>query len=739
MLQLLENTSAFSLQPSAWRASGAGTLSRSFLVAFFVMVFTFVSCSETPPGTPHDGGHEGYLTWLEDFDDILSLADGDLSVKYLAPLDPGSNPPPLDHSCVFQDMHLAQWHLEFLAGFDAWSWIEYEDYLSFVLRAETRRFWGGSVTLWPEAVHPDTGQRGLVSFSVYAEETLGNELTLSDVVQVYGILTGCMAIPSERLVFVAEGPAQRAFLREHSDELAAAGIFATEAAALAGDSEIEIYSQGTGYGSLVIVPEGQPLVDYGPRDIVVVESAPNDIGIVSGLITSQPQSLHSHVNLRLGEKDIPNVRMAGALESPFLLGLEGRLIRMVATEDELEIDPASPEEAEAWWAAHQPSVGQPQADLSVTEIATFETLGSDDADAYGVKAANLAELAANFGPDHAQTGLAIPFSAYLSHVEANGIDVMIEAFLEDPRRYTDLEHRRDRLDDIRDAIRDAPVDPGLAAALEARIRAWLGEAAETTKLRFRSSTNVEDLDELTGAGLYDSRSGCLGDDLDGDDLGPSRCLSDEEADFLRDQLGARRAELADHPERTWLGGIISDLESDLTEEKPIARALTRVWRSLWNDRAWEEREYYGIDHRLAFMAIAVNPAFVLEQINAVVITNLSPDDRLPLYRVVSQVGHQSVVRPDDAMAIAEVRTVRRGADDEPLEDALLIASSFSPEGSLWDEATFAELLRLIFDVQDHFAQAVYEDESIRLDLEIKLTREGQVVVKQARPYVSGAP
>src|SRR5205085_1451619 len=43
----------------------------------------------------------------------------------------------------------------------------------------------------------------------------------------------------------------------------------------------------------------------------------------------------------------------------------------------------------------------------------------------------------------------------------------------------------------------------------------------TIKIRFRSSTNVEDSENFTGAGLYDSYSGCLADDRDGDTTGPS--------------------------------------------------------------------------------------------------------------------------------------------------------------------------------------------------------------------------
>ncbi len=47
------------------------------------------------------------------------------------------------------------------------------------------------------------------------------------------------------------------------------------------------------------------------------------------------------------------------------------------------------------------------------------------------------------------------------------------------------------------------------------------------RLRFRSSTNVEDSADYTGAGLYESFSGCPGDDFDGDAGGPSRCDCNE--------------------------------------------------------------------------------------------------------------------------------------------------------------------------------------------------------------------
>ena len=65
---------------------------------------------------------------------------------------------------------------------------------------------------------------------------------------------------------------------------------------------------------------------------------------------------------------------------------------------------------------------------------------------------------------------------------------------------------------------------------------------------------------------------------------------------------------------------------------------------------------------------------------------------------------------------------------------MLTRSSLSPE-PLWTDARLGELARLMFIVQDHFGQKVYpEATNLSLDLEIKVTHEGQVVIKQARPY-----
>ena len=299
---------------------------------------------------------------------------------------------------------------------------------------------------------------------------------------------------------------------------------------------------------------------------------------------------------------------------------------------------------------------------------------------------------------------------------------------------TDTATRRRGLKQLRDAIEAAPLPPGLIDRLASAARAAFGEGYAGTPTRFRSSSNAEDGELVSGAGLHDSARGCFADDSDGDDLGPSACLSAEEAAWLRRELDRRRAEAAAFPQRIWLAELIDDLDSDLTKERTVARALRKVYASLWNERAFEEREYWSMDHRQAFMGVAVNPSFVLEQMDAVAVTNVPVAGAAPIYRVVTQRDGQPVVRPPDPTLVAETLTFHRGPGDMPTDVQLLTRSSLSPD-PLWGDARLGELARLMFAVQDHFGQKVYpEATNLSLDLEIKLTREGQVVIKQARPY-----
>ncbi|MCA9563315.1 MAG: hypothetical protein KC561_07490 [Myxococcales bacterium] len=680
-----------------------------------------------------------YRTSAAEFRDWAELlVPGDNGVKFLLPVDGAEVRQPITEACYFQNMNVFEWHILFLHSFPELATLSFQAYTQLVLSSE-RIWWGGEVSSWPGTPNPIGGEPGIFGFTIYTQAQGGLSLSVEGLQEVRDQLAECLPFAGDSLVWIAEDLAQQQFLTDNTVALSEAGVAAIRPSQLVLQSPTTAYSTGVGYGFLNVVSEGQALSAYGPTDVVVVESAPNDIALVAGLITANPQSLHSHVNLRLREKGIPNASMSGVYQDAGILALEGRLVRLTVTDESLSVVQASLAEAQAFWACSRPQVGALTGDTSSADFVTFADGGHTNSQSVGVKAANLAELRQTLPAENSVPGFGVPFHWYVEFTERNGIQDLIEERLGDDRLRTDRAYLEESLEEIRSRFELGSIHAGFFLFLKDQIRAEFGPNAELTPIRLRSSTNAEDLEFISGAGLYDSRRGCLADDLDGDDQGPSRCLSSDERAFLQAQLDARLVELDAHPERTWLVPLIADLRRDLENEKPVAEALREVWASLWNLRAFDEREYYGIDHRTAYMGVAVNPSFVMERLNAVVVTNLSVDDGLPLYRVVTQVGSESVVQPADPSAIAEVMTFRRG--DEGLEDVqVLVHSNLSESERLWSDDELAELSDLLFLVQDEFEAGAYSHlVPLRLDLEVKLTRDGRIVIKQVRPYVDVAP
>jgi hypothetical protein len=688
------------------------------------------AAGDRPPG--EGGGGPAWLDHLGGPADFADLQGEGWSVKYTGNVAGRVPPAPLDRPCTFQNTARYPLHLQFLHSFPELRNLDFASYLDLVMKSASRVLWAGELQLVPGGKHPRTGAPGIMAYFVYADPD--DPLAVDDLVAIDQRLKGCAAYARDLMVLVAMDPDQNRDFLAKAAQLNARGVDVADLEKLRPVVGAEGYSLGESYGYLRVVPRGVRPLDAGPRDILVTEGSFEELGLVAGLVTALPQNLHSHVNLRLRDKGIPNARIPDVYENQAVQLLSGKLAHLTVAATEARLQPATLNDAELFWQQHRPPPQRLQANLDEIRLRDFTVLAASEANAFGVKAANLGEIyrvlpAANRAP-----GFAIPFSVHRDFLRAGGLDAQVAAFLADPGVRTDTAARRRGLKQLRDAIEAAPLPAGLLDRLAQAARAAFGDGYAAAPTRFRSSSNTEDGDLVSGAGLHDSSRGCFADDSDGDELGPSACLSAAEAAWMRAELERRRAELAANPGRIWLADVIDDLEGDLSRERPVARALRKVYASLWNERAFEEREYWGMDHQQAFMGVAVNPSFVLERLDAVAVTNLPVAGAAPLYRVVSQRDGQPVVRPPDPTLVAEAITFRRGADDRPTEVQVLTRSSLSPD-PLWSEARLAELARLMFTLQDHFASKVYPQmTNLSLDLEIKLTADDRVVIKQARPY-----
>ena len=238
------------------------------------------------------------------------------------------------------------------------------------------------------------------------------------------------------------------------------------------------------------------------RDIVIYDALPNEMPGVGGVITTVPQTPLSHVNLRAAQDNTPNAFIQGALDDETISSLIGKYVYFRVEADGYLIREATLDEVEAHYADRRPAQTQyPERDLSVTTFRPLAEIGFDDANAFGVKTANLATLrtfgfAENVIPD----GYGLPFYFYDEFMKHNDFYAAFDEIISDPEFQTDTDTRDEVLATLRKAIKGASMPDWM---LDTLAELQLSFPQGTTP-RCRSSTNNEDLPGFSGAGLYDS-------------------------------------------------------------------------------------------------------------------------------------------------------------------------------------------------------------------------------------------
>jgi hypothetical protein len=100
-----------------------------------------------------------------------------------------------------------------------------------------------------------------------------------------------------------------------------------------------------------------------------------------------------------------------------------------------------------------------------------------------------------------------------------------------------------------------------------------------------------------------------------------------------------------------------------------------------------------------------------------------------------------VVSPDDPTEVGEVLTFRRTSSSTVSEVQIVVRSTLLPPGEeVWTPAALEEAAQALFTLHDHFSAEVYPHLApLSMDVELKWARDGRVVIKQARPFVSFGP
>jgi hypothetical protein len=417
-------------------------------------------------------------------------------------------------------------------------------------------------------------------------------------------------------------------------------------------------------------------------DIVVLDRVPNDIAAVAGLVTGEFQTPLAHVNLLAEARGTPNMAQVGAYDDARFVDKDGLWVRLTVRADGFSIEDSTSEAADTFWAARRPTeVQKPGLDLTLTELKDLDDIDSSFTASVGGKAANFGELR-NITPAlPVPDGFAIPVSFYVDFMKANGLDTEIEALMQDTRFKEDGQYRLQALKAFRDKIIATPLDPSIGVFILAKIQEKIGEVP----VRFRSSSNAEDLAEFNGAGLYDSYSYKPGD-----------------------------------------------------PDKTLSRALLKVWASLWNIAAFEEREWARVDHLSCAMGVLVHRSFPdeIEAANGVAITD-NPFDPPPTgqaaYYINAQTGAVSVTNPDPGVTPESFLFYKPPAGQGEMT---YFSSSSLTNGEpvlVFDE--IRALVAALKAIHQHFSSIYGRTQPYAMDVEFKFELPDRtLVIKQARPY-----
>ncbi len=452
-----------------------------------------------------------------------------------------------------------------------------------------------------------------------------------------------------------------------------------------------------GYGTLRYVPTSElPQARLGPDVIVVTEDVPNDIALVGGLITEAFQTPLAHVNVLSRSRDTPNMALLDARADDRIEPFLDTLVRLEVRADGFTVEAADPAEAEAFWESRRPSgeVRSPPLDLSHRAVVDLTQADLSFLPIVGVKAAQLAELRLVSGavPSSCMTAaswhlpatpLAVPVVHFIEHFQASGAQALLESLRDDVAFRTDPVVRSEGLAAVRDRITGHPVSPSLVAELEAAIR----ERFRTRRVRFRSSSNAEDLAGFNGAGLYTSTS----------------------------------VEL-DNPERSLEDG------------------LRLVWSSLFNARAYDERELARISHFDVAMGVLIHPAFLSETANGVAVSrNVLDPARSDIYYVNAQIGEASVTNP--APGVATEQLIYRWPPRSPPITYQSHSSLVAPGTVVLDGDDVTAVACALWSIDSHFQPLLDPDGAnpyFAMESEFKFLRSSrELIIKQARPHDFG--
>lgn len=413
------------------------------------------------------------------------------------------------------------------------------------------------------------------------------------------------------------------------------------------------------------------------NEIVILDGTPDVLPNVRGIIVNELQTPLSHLVLLGKNRKIPIMAYTKVFKDTNINKLLSKKVEL-----KIEVDTFFIKETDKKIVEKVNSKKKKLTiDNTVTDLVDLSKIPKKGVNYIGSKAQNMAYLIAVSKeipfrtPENAH---AIPFYFYTKHLQKESISPLISELLTSTKKDSAVWVNK-QLKKIRDAIKKEPVDPVLIAKLNETFK-----NAQFKNFRFRSSTNAEDLDDFNGAGLYDSKTGILGDSI-----------------------------------------------------KTFEKAIKQVWASVWNEASYNERELFGIDQHNIAMGVLVHRSFPDELANGVIITKNIFRENFPGITVNIQKGENSVVKPEKGEICEQFVAYHfnSGTNDDDFDIDYTSISNLNNNEPLLSRKEMSRLFLVSSKIEEKMYRYWRKNTYHPVDIEFKIVGENRdLYIKQVRPF-----
>lgn len=437
-----------------------------------------------------------------------------------------------------------------------------------------------------------------------------------------------------------------------------------------------------GIGRIHIISKLDDHVEIGSNEILVLDEVPVQLPPVAGIITSQPSTPLSHINLLAKGWGIPNAYIKNAKE--LFKQYDTYWVTFETLRENYKIKRADNDQLRDYVRREKErsDLVKPRSDLTEKRLLSLAEQRSRSSIVYGGKSANLGEvLNAKLPGIIVPNGFTIPFYYYDEFINRNGLDEKIRELFDDQKFIHDPAYRRQRLVELRQKIEGAEFDPELRRKVLAKVASeYAGKG-----LFVRSSSNSEDLPNFSGAGLYTTVPNVRG-------------------------------------------------------EQQLIDAIKKVWASLWNFEAYEARERSAVAHSTVYMAVLIQEGINSESSGVMISTDpFDNENKGAIYisakrglgiKVVEgqRIAEQIIFRP----RTNAVQVLTRSA-----EDSLL---TFDENGGVKEVPIEGDRVVLTNDVIRRLVRAATAIKRVfgERDQDIEWAyMKGQIYIVQSRPFIPG--